>query len=305
MTGGIAGAAALSWTGIGGRELSPFEWRGAALGAEARIVLYHGDRVKAEAIVTMVASEIDRLEQEFSLFRPESALVRLNRDGCLPQPSLDMRRLLATACAVCAASGGAFDISIQPLWDLYARWFVSASPPRHAPSSEMVERAAALVDYRRIDIGPGAIRLGRPGMALTLNGIAQGYVADRAAAILRDAGLAHVLVDTGEMRAVSGRADGTPWVVRLDHPGGTSQTITLADEAVATSSGFRARFTADGLFNHLVDPRSRRSPDPRRAISVVAGSATLADALSTALCLLTQSEGAALLRQFGPATARA
>jgi thiamine biosynthesis lipoprotein len=300
MTGAIAGTAVLSWTGTVSRTLTAFEWRGGAMGAEARIVLYHDDRAKAEAIVTRVVDEIDRLEQELSLFRSDSALARLNRDGCLPRPSLDMRQLLATACSVSAASGGAFDISIQPLWDLYARWFRGASPPSAAPSPAAVEKAAALVDYRRIDIGPAAIRLEHPGMALTLNGIAQGYIADRAAMILRDAGLTHVLVDAGELRAVSRRADGKPWLVRLDHPQETGPTIELADSAVATSSGFRARFTPDGLFNHLVDPRSRRCPEPQRAVSVVASSATLADALSTALCLLPGSDGAALLQRFEP-----
>ena len=96
------------------------EWTGTALGAVANITLFHPDRGEARSIIRACLAEIDRLEGEFSLFRPDSALCRLNRDGVLPDPSLDMRRLLTEAVRFGDLSGGRFDVTVQPLWRLLA-----------------------------------------------------------------------------------------------------------------------------------------------------------------------------------------
>lgn len=302
MAGAAAGLGLLPSAALARERFNALEWRGPALGTEAHLILHHDSRARAQRIVEAIVAEIHRLEHEFSLFRPDSALSRLNRHGTLRRPSLDMQRVLRIAIAVGAASDGAFDVSIQPLWDLYARWFGGAAPRTDVPPPAKLEAAAALINYRDIEVGPAAIRLARPSMALTLNGVAQGYIADRVVEILRNGGFDHALVDAGEFRAMSSRADGRPWCVRLDHPDDAGSIVELTDVAVATSSGFRARFTPDGLLNHLLDPRSGRSPDPLKAVSVIAPTATLADALSTALCLMPEERGVELLRRFGSAS---
>lgn len=275
------------------------EWTGPAFGTRARLVLYHPDKATAQRALADCVAEIDRLENEFSLFRPRSALAVLNRDGRLDAPSLDMRRLFSVACHFGTLSAGVFDISIQPLWELYATHFERAGLAGGGPDPSAVAAARALVDYRRIDVGARRIAFARRGMAVTLNGIAQGYVTDRVADLLRDRGFGHVLVDIGELRALDGRGDGSPWHVALRHPAARDLALDLTNQAIATSAGQGSRFTVDGLYNHLIDPRSGRSPDPARAVSVIAPDATTADALSTALCIMPDVRAAAILKATG------
>ena len=270
---------------------SAFGWEGAALGATAAIKLRHADRDATLRAIGICVAEIDRLENEFSLFRPESALSRLNREGRLEHPSLDMRKLLTEAQHYGALSGGAFDVTVQPLWQLYARSFSRNREATAAPPMHEIERQRARIDFRLIDIAAARIAFAREGMAVTLNGIAQGYITDCLVAILRNEGFDQALVDAGELRALSGRA----WTIALDHPTQPPAAIALQDRAVATSSGDRARFTFDGEFHHIIDPRSAGCPDVRRAVSVIAASASAADALSTALCVLPRERHASLL----------
>jgi thiamine biosynthesis lipoprotein len=157
------------------------------------------------------------------------------------------------------------------------------------------------VDYHGIEIGTAALRLARPGMAVTLNGIAQGYITDRIAGLLREAGMAEVLVDIGELRGSGTGPDGGPWRVGLEHPAmpGDGLTIALEDAGLATSAGRGSPFTADARRHHIIDPRSGGFPPADRAASVVAPGAALADALATAMTLLAHEQRVELLRRAG------
>ena len=292
----VGGIAAAAVRGAARRAPAAVEWRGAALGAEARMLVLHSDPAAARTALGAVVAEIWRLEDEFSLFRPWSALSRLNRDGRLERPSLDMRRLLAEALRFGDLTGGAFDVTIQPFWLLHARH--ADDPPPAALAA-----ARALVDYRGVDVGAAGVRLARPGMAVTLNGIAQGYITDRVAEMLRDAGMPDTLVDVGELRGSGSGPGGLPWRVGLDHPAapGAGLGVGLEDAAVATSAGRGGPFTADARRHHIIDPRTGGCPPADRAASVVARSATLADALATAMTVLPPGEAAALLRRAGAA----
>ena len=302
----LAAAAGLPlWAGTArAREAPPlWEWRGRALGAAARLVLAHPDRRAAGRAIEACIDEIERLESEFSLFRDASALVRLNADGRLERPSLDFRALLHEAQHFGALTDGAFDVTIQPLWRLLAAHFADPARRGRDPDPRAIDAARAVVDWRGIEIGAGRVRLMRPGMAVTLNGIAQGFITDRVADRLRDLGFENVLVDVGELRTLAGRPDGAPWRVALDHPRDAPLEIALTDRAVATSAGRGTPFEPGGRFNHLLDPRSGASPPPRRTVSVIAPRATTADALATALALLPTGAARKLLAAAGPATA--
>ncbi len=272
-----------------------FEWIGGALGARAHIVLHHHDRAAARDAVRICVAEISRLESEFSLYRADSAIHALNRDGHLAAPSHDMRRLLADCLRFGELTGGAFDVSVQPLWRLMATHFAAHPEATEGPPVEAMAAARALVDYRRIELGPKRITL-QPGMALTLNGIAQGYITDRVAEILRARGWSNVLIDLGEIRALDGRPDGEPWSVGLK---GSGRRLALDNQSVGTSNGGATRFEASGRHHHLLDPSSGVSPSTYRSVTVVAPDAVTADALSTALYLLPRSDAARVLRGGG------
>jgi FAD:protein FMN transferase len=277
-----------------------FEWRGTALGAEATIRLYARSTAQATEALDAAAAEIERLENEFSLYRPTSALSRLNRDRRLLSPSLDMRYLLAEAVRFGKLSQGAFDVTVQPLWKLYATHFSRDPRDRSGPPTEVVARAVGLVDYRQIEMEPDRITL-PSGMAITLNGIAQGYVTDCIADLLRARGWNDVLVDLGELRGLGTHPDGRPWTAALANPLDAhhgAAMVPLSDRAIATSSGAATRFEASGQYHHLFSPATGRSVNTYAAVSVAAKRATLADALSTALFVAPHSAAEAMLSEL-------
>ena len=278
-----------------------YAWRGRALGADARLVLYAHSEAHAERAVVAAVAEIERLECEFSLYRPESALCRLNRDGVLPAPSFDMLALLGEALRWGDASGGAFDVTVQPLWALYARHFAEQPDAAAGPAAAAIAEAQAVVDYRRIDLTAARITL-PPGAAVTLNGIAQGYITDRVADLLRGLGWSDVLIDLGEQRALGRPACGRLWTVAIadpDHRNGALARVGLDGLAMATSAGAGTRFDRHSRCHHLFEPASGRSAPYWRSVTVVAERATAADALSTAAAVLPPPRAFALLRRAG------
>lgn len=263
-------------------------WTGTALGARASIVLAHPEALR---IVAVALREIERLENVFSLYRPDSALSRLNNEGSLDAPPFELVECLGIAGAVHAATGGAFDPTVQPLWAAYA----AASSVGSVPSEAALSEARARVGWSQVVVAPQAIAFTRPGMALTLNGIAQGYIADRVTRLLEREGLRDILVDTGEFRALGGRPEGGAWQVGLAN----GEKVGLRDRALATSAPLGTAFDAAGTVGHILDPRTGRpAPASGRSVSVTAPTAALADALSTALCLLDDGEGETALRAF-------
>jgi FAD:protein FMN transferase len=256
-----------------------YTWSGIALGAGATIRLAHPD---AAAITARAANEIARLEDIFSLYRADSALSRLNRDGVLQHPPFELLECLSIAGAVHHATDGRFDPTVQPLWATYAE----AAAQGKTPDPTAVKKALALTGWADVSFDAAAIAL-RPGMALTLNGIAQGYIADRVADLLAAEGLTDILIDTGEFRALGGQPQGGAWPVTLAQGG----AVALASRALATSAPLGTQFDSAGTLGHILNPKTGRSAAPRwRGITVSAHSAALADALSTAACLLDSTD---------------
>jgi len=304
IVAGSIGMAALPWPAHGraATEYSPpHRWEGKALGAEGSIRLYHPDAAHAQTILDRCVKEIDRLESLFSLYRPNSELCRLNRAGRLAAPSRDFIRLLNIAKEWHRHTAGAFDISVQPLWELYARHFASPDANPTGPMPLDIAKARRRINGEAIHITPKEIRLKKADMALTLNGIAQGYITDRITALLKAQGLQHVLVELGEFRAIEERPDGTPWRIGIanpDRPWQALRTLPLRDGAIATSGSYGLFFEPTGRHHHLFDPSTGRSANHHRSVTVLAPDATTADALSTALTVLSRTDGEKLLRNF-------
>jgi len=126
-------------------------------------------------------------------------------------------------------------------------------------------------------------------MGLTLNGIAPGYMTDRIVELLKNEGLEHALVDLGEIRAIGARSGQKPWHAGIRDPFDTQRMameVPLADQALATSGGYGFRFDQAGRFHHIFDPRSGSCPHAYASVSVLASTATAADALATACYLM-------------------
>ena len=267
-------------------------WHGSALGAQVSIEIYHPDRAEAERLVERCIQDVRRLEQQFSLYRPDSAICALNRTGILVSPDPDMVALLKASLLFADLTDGAFDPTVQPLWQLYADHFSSEQPDPEGPPPHKLAETLAKVGRSGLLVNANRVALTKHGAAITLNGIAPGYATDGVVDRLRKAGLSTTLVDMGEIRAIGARPEGTPWRVGLadpDKPGALTETIDLVDRAVSTSAGAGFRFDSKGRFTHLFDPATGRSPSLYSSVSVIAPTATEADALSTAFSLMPLS----------------
>jgi len=306
ISGAVAGVS-LAALGAGfarpGRASPLFhEWRGVALGADASLQLYHPDAAEAERLIADALDEVHRLERVFSLYDETSALCRLNRDGELADPPQELVELLATSERFSRATGGAFDPTVQPLWAVYAKHFGMENADPNGPSPADIADAVAKCGYQRVTVDAGKAAFERSGMGLTLNGIAQGYITDRVAELLRARGVTHTLVDMGETRALDGHPAGRPWSVGIKNPRAEDRliaTIALDNQAVSTSGGYGTQFDAAGRFNHIFDPATGACANRYLSVSVVAPTAACADALSTALSVLPIDSASLALADAG------
>jgi len=135
-------------------------------------------------------------------------------------------------------------------------------------------------------------------MAVTLNGIAQGYITDRVGAVLRRRGFRHVLVNMGEQLALGPKWDGKAWRVGIANPAEPAAALTelpLECGAMATSGGYGYWFDAAHRFSHILDAKNGQARARWSSVTVVADSATLADGLSTALCVAPAERASMLL----------
>lgn len=258
------------------------KWRGTALGAVAKIAIQHENSAH---LLQQARREIARLEDVFSLYTKDSALSQLNQAGRLENPPMDLIALLSLCDELHETTNGAFDPTVQPLWSLYASRYASGRAPSRTEIGSALERTG----WRHIAFSTEAVTLSRQGAALTLNGIAQGYIADKTAAVLRGAGITDVLVDVGEIVAAGIGPDGAPWPVEIAAAGDRRPgRVPLADSAIATSSPLGTVFDPAGTVGHILDAQTGCPGGRWRQITVIAESAARADGLSTAFCLMDE-----------------
>ena len=267
-----------------------------ALGSDVAITALHHDQAIAESSVTAAMDQLHRVDALMSIYRTNSQVSQLNREGIVKNPHPYLVDVLRAACDVSRRSDGAFDVTVQPLWQLYRQ----AKQRGDLPDAAAVKAARSLIDWRSIEMTTKVIRLRRPGAAITLNGIAQGFAADRVAATLRVFGIRHALVDTGEIAALGRRQNRHAWTVGIQHPRREDAFVSLAKLAgrcLATSGDYATTFTPDFRHNHLFDPHTGRSPTLLSSVSVCAATAMQADALATTVSVLGPTDGIELIRR--------
>jgi len=251
-----------------------------------------GDRDEAAAAAESTLARMAELEALLSRHRDDSELSRLSATGRVDAPSRALLEVLRLADRVSGMGDGAFDVSVQPVLDLYG-----GNQP--LPAQEAIEHAVGSVDHRALRISDDVIELSRPGMRLTLDGVGKGYIVDRGLEVLRDRGFNNVFVEAGGDLVASGRRDGSvPWRVGIRHPraGFSLQArFDASDIAVATSGDYMQAYTEDYSRHHIVDPRTGRSAPELASSTVIAPNAATADALSTLTLVLGPRAGRDLL----------
>lgn len=292
MALGLGGALARPASGV------TLQWRQRALtgfGTTLWLRVGHQDERRVEAGLDIAVQTIRHVEHQMSLFDERSALCQLNREGMLRNVDQDLLAVLRLSRRIASNSAGAFDFTIQPLWKVWA----AAQREGRLPDASEVREARSLVAWYRVAVGAKSIVLSYPGMAVSLNGIAQGYAADLVRARLQAQGIEHALLDTGEWAPLGHGPQGVPWALALEEF--PSQPLILVSDgrAMATSSDAHSAFSADRRHHHILDPRTGYSPTAWASVTVAASSCALADGLTKVIFMQNASSAMMIARQWG------
>ncbi len=293
----VAAAAVQSglWAGSGGGMRSGtkrYERRFTAMGTDGRLLVLAPTSSSAHKAMDAALGQIQMVERRMSPYRADSDVSRLNRGGH-PGPvklSKPTREVLRRAAEVSRMTDGAFDVTCAPLTELWRR----AESTGRMPGAESVRQALAAVGWQKLRLTDGGAALARPGMKVDLGGIAKGYALDLAAEALREAGLEAGLVDIGgDLRLLGRPADGRRWLVQVRPPRGEEPLmLRLGGCAVATSGDYARGFRVGSRwFSHIVHPRTGRPAGAAASVTVVAPEGAAADALATALSVMSPEEG--------------
>ena len=255
-------------------------WQGVALGANAQIILDHEN---ANELIKLALNEIARLEKIFSLYDKNSEISQLNKNGFLKNPSADFLQLLSICSQINQRTNGAFDPTIQPLWALYAKSYASGN----APSKTEITNIQNIVGWENIKYLANEVSFKKHGGAITLNGIAQGYIADKIGELFRKNGVSNVLINTGEISALGKSLQNENWQVKIKN---TDKKVELNNMAIATSATLGTVFDKNGKVGHIIDPISGVPNSKQKQISVISHSAAIADGLSTGFLLMKKKD---------------
>ena len=274
---GLAGQGAFA--GVADRQLV---WRERALigfGTTLWLRAAHNNADQLELALNDAVKAIRGVEADMSLFNPDSSVSRLNRDGVLHKPSAQLLSVLSLARHVSERSHGAFDVTVQPLWNVWSQ----AQAADVLPDRKQLQLQRKLVNWRALEVNTDIVRLNAKGMGISLNGIAQGYAADLVRTVLQSHGVMHALIDTGETATLGNAPGDKPWRFGVESAANAkaSQPEMTADgRAMATSSDAHMAFTSDHVHHHIFNPHTGDSPRYWSSATVIAPSCAMADALT-------------------------
>lgn len=270
------------------------------MGTVCHLRLCASDEAAATRAAGLAIDEVRRLEVKYSRYRPDSVVSRINAaagSGCGIVVDAETASLLGFAAQLHDASAGRFDVTsgiLRRVWDFNAG---------RVPSAGAVTALLPDIGWAHVDWDGHTVALKRPGMEVDFGGMAKEYAADRAAAVLREAGVVGGLVNLGgDVCIVGAHPGGQPWKLGIAHPrqpGAVIASIDLVGGGLATSGDSERSFVADGRrYCHILDPRTGWPVDHWQSISVVAPACLAAGALST-IAMLMGEDAPAFLRDQG------
>ena len=267
------------------------------MGTEVSVSLWHDEPRRGEQAVEDVFAEIARIEALMSTYIEESRISEINREAASrPVPAgPELYDLIVRSLDISVLTRGAFDIT----YDSVGRHYDFRAGRR--PGEETIAAELPRIDYRRVEprADDESIRFLRPGVRITLGGIAKGYAVERGGELLRERGVRHAIVTAGGDSRLLGDRRGQPWIVGIRDPrddGRVSLRIPLENEAVSTSGDYERFFIEDGeRYHHIIEPATGRPAGELMSATVIGPDAVITDALSTSVFVLGVDRGLTLL----------
>ena len=289
--------AVLVWWRLPGgeRELSR---TALVMGTLVEIKAFGDDEQRLGEAIDNAFAEMSRLDALLSSHRPDSEISRLSQAQGESVASPETVALIQLGKQVAVESGGAFDMTLGAVKEL---WAIESDQPR-VPTEEQLHVALQGIGPDALSLNGNRVKKRLPELQVDLGGIAKGYAVDRALAILRNAGITSASVNAGGDIALLGKHQGRPWRIGIQHPrqtGALLMTLELSDRAVVTSGDYERFFEQDGVrYHHIFDPCTGQPGRLCQSVTVVAADAASADALATAAFVLGPQAGWQLLEDL-------
>jgi thiamine biosynthesis lipoprotein len=270
------------------------------MGTFINIIVFHPSEGEAEEAMGRAFEEIHRLASLMTRFQSTSYIGHLNATGSLKGAPSEVMEVLNSSLRYHTISHGAFDITVMPILELYQRSFQTNNAP---PSTQALEETMARVGSQHLTMTKDSVSFGRGGMQVTLDGIAKGYIIDRAMDLLRQQNIRHALINAGgDIVVHGGKGEDKPWSIGIQDPWKRKRyvdVVTLNSGAMATSGNYEVFFDREKLFHHLILP-NKGTPAPSLAsVSIQAATAMEADALATTAYVMGPDKGKQFIQQVG------
>jgi thiamine biosynthesis lipoprotein len=264
-----------------------------AMGTFVTMTLIHSSKDQAQEAIDMAFQEIDRLTGLMNRFDDQTAIGQLNREGSLKEIPPEVIEVIGRGLEYYRLSHGTFDMTVKPVIDLFR---AKADSRKNLDLNEKeLKEVLQLVGSEKIELNGRVIRFKKPGMGITLDGIAKGYIVDRASKVLMNHNIENYLINAGgDIRTRGIRQDKKPWTVAIQDPQKKREypdIIHMGDAAIATSGNYEVYFDREKMFHHIVNPQTGLSPQASISVSVMAPTTMEADALSTSVFVMDPAHG--------------
>lgn len=276
-----------------------------AMDTKVHFIAYTNDQIglaQARDAMTRAFGEIERLASLLSEWQSDSEVGQVNRSpDRWVKVGPETFSVIARGLEAGSASGGAFDITFQAMSGVWKFGTAADAEPR-LPAKAEIEKRRRFVDYRKVELDTEAraVRIPR-GYQIGLGGIAKGYIVDRAADVLKEAGIRAFLVQAGgDLYGAGRKPDGSPWVSGIQDPrapeGEFFATIELTDHSFSTAGDYaRSYVIGKHRYHHIIDPHTGYPATACRSVTVWGDDATTADAIDDAVFILGPKRGLELV----------
>ncbi len=274
------------------------------MGTYVTITVFSDNETGTDA-VNAAFKRIEEISDIASIYDENSEASMLNKNGYVDNPSPEFLELINASIDYYNISGGCFDITVQPLLDLWSGGLWQES---QEVQDEKISEALKVVGSDMINVSENRIEFLTDGMAITLGGIAKGYAVDEAIKVIKGYGITKALVNAGgDLYAVGTKSDGTRWTVELENPDDSGNAVAdieplpnfvLKDKAVATSGNYYRYYDPEGEVGHITDPRTGYSANSCISVSIIANSCMEADVLATSVFVMGPDDGMNLVESL-------
>ena len=285
----------------------PFQSSQRMMDTLVTITVYSRDEAKAQQAMDSAFARMVEVEGIASIYDDSAEAHRLNEEGRLDEPTQELWELMSLALDCTSETYGAFDITVEPLLELWKYKEGSEIQFWELDKKSQEEQLAEVLELlgqdkvSMIDNSRRSIVLA-PGTRIDLGAIAKGYAVDSGLAVLKNLGIEHALIEAGgDIACYGGKPEAQEWKLALRNPDDPEDHVTsflLSEGAVATSGNYERYFDEEAEVGHIIDPRTGYSSHASSSASVIATTCAQADALATGTFVLGPEEGIALVESL-------